>query len=1132
MGEIVRKLIVGLLVLAAAAVCAGAPAASTALAVEDPHAFDPFLSLTGSCTPSELDPVPDPNCPSGPMPSKPFEGPKGIATDAYGDIYVLNVPNATTKGRIDVFDSEGHFLTEISNLEGTYGSTLGVDSKGNIYTYRLPAGEEQQRAAIIRIAPSVYNPATGDVAYANSPQIAVEHIENEPVGVAINTSNDHLLIALVANSTGQGLNEYGSAEEGNPLLREGVVPPSRYGLAVDAAHDRIYTSGTKITGPGTVAYFITVYDLTTGEKLMELDGSNTPLGKFVGEKLAIAADEGTGHFFVADTEAPAVYEFGEGGEYLRSIEHGFKLFENNIAVDNGAKSPNGAMNASLYPGRYLYVPSNPGGLGHLYAFGPSTKCPPEVDSLSLRGITEAEAVFVASIDPCNDATEYTVQYTTQEQFEREGFTGASTVGEGTIAAARTPREVSGPITQLSPDTLYRIRVMATNSLGNDSVEASFRTYPPEGHSGACPNAVFRTGYSSQLADCRAYELVTPPSTNGLTPKGKFPPSLHFASPQVSPTGDKATFKIENGVFGDNPGTGSFTGDAYLSERGENGWNTILAGPTSEESGGLVPGSQSPDQGYSFWSSGGREGPAAIEGFETSYVRYPDGHSALIGRGSLGTDRHAQGKLISEDGEHIVFVSGIISEQEKAEGANDPDRLEPDAPPVGTATIFDRTADEVTHVVSLLPGNQTPQAGENAAWAGASFDGRGVAFTIQKMLYLRYDNTETFAIGENVTFAGVAEGGARIFYLQGGSLKAFDAVSGKTIAFSSGGTVIPVNIAPDGTVAYFISTGVLTAKANPNGQKPKAGENNLYMSREGTITFVGTVTERDVIGEGQKGGGLAMMDGLGLWTEELLEGNLAGDPSRATPNCDGLLFESRANLTGYDTENHSQVYLFDAAAGRLTCLSCIPTETAPTGEARLQTLSKNPEDPEPLSWFVPVHNLRADGRRAFFESTEPLVAADTDGLKDVYEWEEQGVGDCAQPGGCLNLISSGHSGLTNYIYGVSASGDDVFFSTSDLLLPEDAEATPSIYDARVNGGFPPPPAAAGECLGEACQPAAVAPNDPTPGSSSFEGFGNVPGSRPHCRKVKRHGKTRCAKKRNHKHRHHHHRTSAKKKGAGK
>jgi hypothetical protein len=101
---------------------------------------------------------------------------------------------------------------------------------------------------------------------------------------------------------------------------------------------------------------------------------------------------------------------------------------------------------------------------------------------------------------------------------------------------------------------------------------------------------------------------------------------------------------------------------------------------------------------------------------------------------------------------------------------------------------------------------------------------------------------------------------------------------------------------------------------------------------------------------------------------------------------------------------------------------------------------------------------------------------------------------------------------------------VFIHTSDLLNGEDAEEAPSIYDARVGGGFPPRQANAGECQGEACQPAAVAPNDPTPASAAFQGAGNVkPEGRPRCPKgkklVQRRGKRRCVprhRKTHHKH----------------
>ena len=100
-----------------------------------------------------------------------------------------------------------------------------------------------------------------------------------------------------------------------------------------------------------------------------------------------------------------------------------------------------------------------------------------------------------------------------------------------------------------------------------------------------------------------------------------------------------------------------------------------------------------------------------------------------------------------------------------------------------------------------------------------------------------------------------------------------------------------------------------------------------------------------------------------------------------------------------------------------------------------------------------------------------------------------MGSCTHPGGCTYLISSPHSSRNEYLWAVSASGNDVFFLSPDLLTRADADETPSIYDARVEGGFPEAEVAA-ECLGEACQPAAKAPNDVTPASSSFHGAGNV------------------------------------------
>ncbi len=1078
----------------------------------DGHLFEANLSLIGGCGVSEVDPVPDPGCPGGSHPPKVFDNVCGTAVDVHGNIYVASsaVGNGSgTNGRVDVFNSNGEYLTGFTDTHQP--CSLAVDSTGNVYVVEY-AGK-----SVVLFKPAVYPPTAGSgfdppkVIHEVNPADGSGGTCTSAWAVAIDPSNDHLYVALSCK-----ILEYEAG--GAPLLREGLgggTEPSPTGIDVYGANHDVYVSGFKAEGgspsqPEDARVF--VLDGADGHIKCEIDGSETPAGGFgfTFGRAAVAVDQLNGDIYVDDIRGNQVVDqFSVNGgscSFVGSLKHSLKEVQpfSDIAVDDpqvtgetGYDSPNEG---------YVYVGSGASsGASHLYAFAPRFSDPPEIEDQVATEVGEAEATLRAQLNPGGLDTEYHFEYTTEPDFLANGYANAlrAPVPDAIAEAAASFGPVAVTVSSLQAGTTYHFRLVASNedgttegegAPGEEGEDATFITYPAE----------------VGLPDARAYELVTPPDTNGRIPTMTELGSVNqngFDSRLASPDHEGLVFGTEGGAL---PGTeGGGFHDTYEARRGAAGWQTTFTGLSGVQALDPYVGGIAPDHLYAFWRVISSKGSLTAG----NYLRSRSGALEPIGVGSLGKDLGATGRWITPGGGHVIFVSSS--------------HLEASAAPRGDPAIYDRAPGGTTHVISLMPGG-APFAG-GAEYQGTAADGTAVAFEVGGTLYLRVDNSETLSVTTgNPTFGGISQDGDRVVYLvpeeapkgiepPHGDIFVYDSASEDTIPVGSGEKSILVNVSADGSHVYFVSPLQL------DGGEGEMGAMNLYVWDGSTVGFIATVTERDVFGEPAKGINEKMTDGLGLWVNGAVNPARNGnngpgaDPSRTTPDGSVVVFESRAELTDYDSEGHSEVYRYDAAGG-LLCLSCSPTASPAESDAQLQSNPGAQFDPfPPVNALAKIDNVTSNGQAVFFQSADPLVVGDVDGRIDVYEWRAQGAGGCGTQGGCLALISSGRSAANDYLYAMTPDGHDVFFETGDLLVAQDRDGTPSIYDARVNGGFPPPTPPAPPCSEDTCQgPPVAVPGLPGAGgltSATSRGSANVKPRR--CgkrqRRVRRHGKLRCVPK---------------------
>jgi hypothetical protein len=212
--------------------------------------------------------------------------------------------------------------------------------------------------------------------------------------------------------------------------------------------------------------------------------------------------------------------------------------------------------------------------------------PQQVSGSGATAITGGAATLHATIRTENNPTTYRFEYGPTASYGT-----IVPAGEGDLGASGTPTQVSQAIAGLSPDTTYHFRVLASNGVGPPTATAdqTFTTFSSAGAAG-CPNERVRsesavnpeTGvpFSLQLPECRAYEMVSPPLTNGAPLTSKAVTGIYSASSvvRVGLEGSSVLIKslgtwpgAEQPANSDVVPTKAEESVRYRVTRGESGW---------------------------------------------------------------------------------------------------------------------------------------------------------------------------------------------------------------------------------------------------------------------------------------------------------------------------------------------------------------------------------------------------------------------------------------------------------------------------------------------------------------------------------------------------------------------------------
>jgi len=595
-----------------------------------------------------------------------LSGPSGMAVDeASGDVYVVDAGDE----RVEVFapDGSGGYVYSSEFKVRSPNGAIAVDNStaagdatpGNVYVVGSTErdAEPEEHEVIYEYSPALKEVVRKWTVFKAKVEGEAEELELEDVsGVSVDQDGrlwvyweEEGLIDAFTKQTAK--NGEGSKLVWEPSLRR--LPEVEYkfecsarpGFAVAPQADAFYAGYERESESGECpGEFGETPDPT---EIAKLDGSQPEPRTLSRELVAgatsgVAVDPTNGDVYL--DRGSSVSELSGAGEPIQRFGAGEISGASGMAVD--ARDGRAFVAEPAADRVAVFDPEEAAGA-------------PVVDEVSSRSLSPSSVEVKAQIDPRGLESEYRFQYGTSDC----ATNSCADVAGGTLPGGFGDREVHAVIDRLTPATAYSYRVLASNTAGGVSGEASPNTFTTLPSPGVMP-------------DGREWELVSPAQKQGGAVE--VISGSRGGSIQASADGSGLVWLATGPIFGEAQGNRSLEFTQLISRREPDGWQTTSLETPHEQGRGLnLPSPSeyhyfSPDLSQALLQPtepfGSEETPPLAPGAseKTMYVRStppaPAEFEPLVTAADDTAGNRFGGKLEFRDAtgdlRHVIFESSV------------------------------------------------------------------------------------------------------------------------------------------------------------------------------------------------------------------------------------------------------------------------------------------------------------------------------------------------------------------------------------------------------------------------------------------------------------------------------------------